>query len=339
MARIRSDKPEAYQSETLAEVSLAAERTFKGMATIADDRGRLPDKPAQINGSLWAMRGNHTKDDLEGELRELVAVGLVCRYMGCDGKRYLHMVSWDQHQKIDRPSKSRLPRCLRHPGPEGLDYCGLHEGECILPDPSRESREPSRDLQHTQNGHAHDDGYLASTASGDQESAPPCEGDDGPVRHPEQGERKSSRESREPSMQDLGSRTVDRGPRTTKPASPDGDAGDVLEGSLIPVPVKPESVNQRINRLAKTYTDRVRLSNFNAVAGIVRKAVNAEHDDDTIVAGLSKVAASGRSLTVESLRVAIEGKPRSDSTGEDRARQAMDAGQQAARMIEEMSRR
>ena len=50
MARIRSDKPEAYQSETLAEISLAAERTFKGMATIADDRGRLADKPAQING-------------------------------------------------------------------------------------------------------------------------------------------------------------------------------------------------------------------------------------------------------------------------------------------------
>ena len=51
MARIRSDKPEAYQSETLAEISLAAERTFKGMATIADDNGRLADKPAQINGS------------------------------------------------------------------------------------------------------------------------------------------------------------------------------------------------------------------------------------------------------------------------------------------------
>jgi hypothetical protein len=60
VARIRADKPEAYQSETLAEISLAAERTFKGMATIADDRGRLADKPAQINGELWSMRGSHT---------------------------------------------------------------------------------------------------------------------------------------------------------------------------------------------------------------------------------------------------------------------------------------
>jgi len=71
MARIRSDKPESYQSETLAEVGLAAERTFRGMATIADDRGRLTDKPAQINGELWAMRSErepHTRHDLEAEL-------------------------------------------------------------------------------------------------------------------------------------------------------------------------------------------------------------------------------------------------------------------------------
>ncbi len=77
MARIRSDKPESYQSETLAEISLAAERTFRGMATIADDRGRLADKPAQINGELWSMRSErepHTRDDLEAELAEMVKV-------------------------------------------------------------------------------------------------------------------------------------------------------------------------------------------------------------------------------------------------------------------------
>lgn len=150
MARIRSDKPEAYQSETLAEISLAAERTFKGMATIADDRGRLADKPAQINGELWSMRGGHTKEDLEAELCEMVNVDLICRYTGCDGKRYLHMVRWDQHQKIDRPSKSRLPRCPRHQADE--DYCGKHEGDCkpiessmTFDASSRECRELSRE--------------------------------------------------------------------------------------------------------------------------------------------------------------------------------------------------
>ena len=68
------------------------------------------------------MRGNHTREDIEAELGEMIDVSLVCRYIGCDGKRYLHMPSWDQHQKIDRPSKSRLPRCPQHQGEP--DYCG-----------------------------------------------------------------------------------------------------------------------------------------------------------------------------------------------------------------------
>jgi hypothetical protein len=184
MARIRSDKPESYQSETLAEISLAAERTFRGMATIADDRGRLADKPAQINGELWSMRSErepHTRDDLEAELAEMVKVDLVCRYTGCDGKRYVHLVKWDSHQKIDRPSKSRLPRCPFHQVKD--DYCGLHEGECAFPEASPGSPESSRqsreDSMHTREG---------SNGSG------------------------------EVSMLDLGSRTVDRG---SVPATPD----------------------------------------------------------------------------------------------------------------------
>ena len=185
MARIRSDKPEAYQSETLAEISLAAERTFKGMATITDDRGRLADKPAQINGELWSMRGNHTKDDLESELGEMVAVDLVCRYVGCDGKRYLHLVKWDQHQKIDRPSRSRLPRCPRHQFDP--DYCGRHADECPALETSPDPAEPSMD-----------------------------------TREDSRGLDAESRAIGADSMLDLGSRTVDRGsvPTTSDAAKP-----------------------------------------------------------------------------------------------------------------------
>jgi len=302
VARIRSDKPESYQSETLAEISLAAERTFRGMATIADDRGRLADKPAQINGELWSMRSErepHTREDLEAELQEMLKADLICRYTGCDGKRYVHLVKWDTHQKIDRPSKSRLPRCPFHQVTP--DYCGLHEGECILPEisptspePSRESREPSRDLQPPQNGHAEtvtpsghlDQGELIAV---DSRHAPP----DG-QRPSEQGTRKSSRDSREGSMQDRGSRTVDRGSRTVKNAAPPNQ----------------ETPGQRANRLARVYTDQVKISNFPAIAKIVRKAVDADLTDEVIVTGLEKVIADGVSLTTESLRKAIYGQPK-----------------------------
>lgn len=150
MARIRTLKPEAFQSETLGEVSVSAERTFFGMSTQADDRGRLPDKAAVINGALWPMRPHHTVADLEAELVELAHAGLICRYTGCDGKRYLHLVTWDSHHKIERPSRSRNPMCWRHPvGSEGfVEYCGKHKGDCQIlgegsPNPHRGLTEPS----------------------------------------------------------------------------------------------------------------------------------------------------------------------------------------------------
>ena len=70
-----------------------------------------------------------------------------------------------------------------------------------------------------------------------------------------------------------------------------------------------ESENQRGNRLAKIYTDRVRLSNFPAVAGVVRKAVRAGYDDETIRDALTRLADDGRSVTTDALRYEIEGMP------------------------------
>ncbi len=233
MARIRSDKPESYQSETLAEISLAAERTFRGMATFADDRGRLADKPAQINGDLWAMRSErepHAPDDLEAELGEMVKADLVCRYTGCDGKRYIHLVKWDLHQKIDRPSKSRLPRCPHHQADP--DYCGRHEGDCPpvkvsqgFGTPSRDSREGSRDLQQTQTGLDADAGTAGSPLQGEPIAAEQRREQPHGQHASEQEERNSSRESRESSMLDLGSRTVDLGSRTVDLGSVPPTAG------------------------------------------------------------------------------------------------------------------
>ncbi|WP_344443762.1 hypothetical protein [Kitasatospora nipponensis] len=54
-------------------------------------------------------------------------VGLIHRYTGCDGKRYLHYLTWDRHQKIDKPSLSRLPACP-HCAPE---RCGFCKGPCV----------------------------------------------------------------------------------------------------------------------------------------------------------------------------------------------------------------
>ncbi|MGA4540903.1 hypothetical protein ACPA54_12990 [Uniformispora flossi] len=123
MARIRTIKPELFTSEDLASVALTAERTFVGLLTQADDRGRFRDHPAVIAGLLWVLRPEHTALGVEDDLGQLAAAGVICRYTGCDGKPYLHITGWDRHQKIDRPSTSRIPACPSHPTPSGCTVC------------------------------------------------------------------------------------------------------------------------------------------------------------------------------------------------------------------------
>ncbi|MFC9329045.1 hypothetical protein [Kitasatospora sp. NPDC057015] len=127
MSRIRPVKPEAYTSETLAELTIYAERTFFGLATECDDRGRHKDHAAIIYGKLWVVRADQSPVDVEDHLMQMERSGLIHRYTGCDGKRYLHYITWDRHQKIDKPSLSRLPSCP-HCVPE---RCGPCKGPCI----------------------------------------------------------------------------------------------------------------------------------------------------------------------------------------------------------------
>ncbi|MEE1810803.1 hypothetical protein [Streptomyces sp. BE133] len=114
MARIRTIKPEAFASESLASVSLSAERTFFGLLTQADDQGRFRDQAAVIAGQLWSLRREHGPVEVEDDLTQLDAAGLICRYEGGDGKRYLHIVTFAKHQKINRPSGVRNPPCPHH---------------------------------------------------------------------------------------------------------------------------------------------------------------------------------------------------------------------------------
>lgn len=141
MARIRTIKPEAFFSESLAEVSVEAERTFFGLLTQSDDHGRHRDNAAIIAGLLWPLRAEHTSVHVEDDLHQLATAGLICRYTGCDGRRYLHVVTWSLHQKIDKASQSRLPTCPQH---HGADRCAPCKGICTKR--AEQSPTPTRGL-------------------------------------------------------------------------------------------------------------------------------------------------------------------------------------------------
>lgn len=127
MARIRTVKPEMFESESLAECSVTAMLTFIGLLTQADDSGRHRDHPAIIAGRLWALRPEHTAAHVAQDLEELAAAGLICRYTGCDGRTWLHVVTWEQHQKINKPTASRIPRCPSHQGHQPCGKCQAND--------------------------------------------------------------------------------------------------------------------------------------------------------------------------------------------------------------------
>lgn len=71
---------------------------------------------------------------------------------------------------------------------------------------------------------------------------------------------------------------------------------------------------QRVNHLARTYTDQVPLCNFSAVAGVVRKAVRTgRYTDEQIAEALGRLADDGRPVTADTLRIEIEGMSRRDT--------------------------
>jgi hypothetical protein len=77
-----------------------------------------------------------------------------------------------------------------------------------------------------------------------------------------------------------------------------------------PVAADAETEGQRVNRLAKTYTDRVPLSNFTAVTAVIRKAVRAgPYTDRQLADALTRLADDNRSVTADSLRIELEGRP------------------------------
>lgn len=118
MPRIRTIKPDAFRSETLSSVSLSAERTFFGLLTEADDRGRLKDRPAVLNGALWSLRPEHGVRDMHNDLDELAGVGVLCRYE-VESTPYIHLPTFREHQRINRPTESKLPGCPTCPQRRG----------------------------------------------------------------------------------------------------------------------------------------------------------------------------------------------------------------------------
>lgn len=107
MARIRTIKPEFPQSESVGTLSRDARLLFIQLWTLVDDEGRTR-AASRMLASLLYPYDDDARDLIEGWLSELEKGDHIRRYEVA-GSQYLEIVKWLEHQKIDKPSKSRLP--------------------------------------------------------------------------------------------------------------------------------------------------------------------------------------------------------------------------------------
>ena len=113
MARIRTIKPAIFSSETVCAWPIPVRWTFAGLFTYLDDAGRGRDEPRLIKAELYPLDDAMTPRKVALHLEMIAKNGPICRYL-IDGIAYLHVTSWAEHQRINRPTESKIPPCPTH---------------------------------------------------------------------------------------------------------------------------------------------------------------------------------------------------------------------------------
>jgi hypothetical protein len=96
-------------SETLAALSDAEEVTFYRLLVSCDDYGRFFASPRVLRPRLFPLRMDRvSEDDVAAYIAGLARVGLVTLYTGEDGKEYLYLTNWLEHNS-PRSKTSKFP--------------------------------------------------------------------------------------------------------------------------------------------------------------------------------------------------------------------------------------
>ncbi|NYT96308.1 hypothetical protein [Salinispora sp. H7-4] len=138
MARIRSIKPEFFTSLTVASLLVETRLTFIGLWTHVDDEGRCVDDARLIKAAVWPL-DDRLSTDVELDLKRLSESSLILRYKVGE-RSYLAVRGWGEHQRINRPTKSKIP-----PPPEAPEPPPTSETTPLPPVeiPGRSTPEPS----------------------------------------------------------------------------------------------------------------------------------------------------------------------------------------------------
>ena len=133
--RIRTVKPEWLEDQLLSESSSDARVLSIGLLLLADDHGRGRASAKFLTARVFTGQSEQVLQDALARLVEI----RYCHVYEVDGQKYFEVRNWFKHQKVDRPSKEKVP-----PPPE-TDSRHPREPSRHPREPSRDNSEPSRD--------------------------------------------------------------------------------------------------------------------------------------------------------------------------------------------------
>ena len=101
--RIRSVKPEFWQSETISSVDAFSRLMAIALLNLSDDHGYFNATPAVVRGEVFPFE--ESLANISRALSELSRVGYICIGTTSTGKRVGRVVNFKIHQKVDHPSR------------------------------------------------------------------------------------------------------------------------------------------------------------------------------------------------------------------------------------------
>ena len=163
--RIRTIRPEFYQSESVGSMTWKARLVFINLWSYVEDNGVNLDNPRLFRGQCMPY-DDSVLDDIEDAFAELEQCGSIIRYER-DGKRLLFVPGFEKWQNIQRPGTCHyLP-------PDGWDKRGckiipddsgqLQEHSCESPDDSGQLQDCSRSSSSSRSGKKEEENKFSSS--------------------------------------------------------------------------------------------------------------------------------------------------------------------------------
>jgi hypothetical protein len=106
LGRIRTIKPEFTQDEELSSLPAETHLLAAGLLCFSDDEGYFRANPALVKAAVYPLR--ETSESIPSMLADLARIGFIRLGTAEDGKHYGQVVKFNEHQRVNRPSPSKI---------------------------------------------------------------------------------------------------------------------------------------------------------------------------------------------------------------------------------------